>query len=216
MILLSSFLLALSSNLDNMGIGVSYGIRRISIPFLSNLIVAMVTTTGTYIAMSLGDILTSYIPAQLASGMGSGIIVTAGIWVMLQTWIKPNGTAVLASSMTEPKKICEMRIRSLRLLIRILHEPDGVDMDCSGQIEGREALLLAMALTVNNLAGGFGGGMVGISIPLTCALVFILSLLTLAYGVKFGHLYFSRWLSRWASLVAGLILILVGIYEFFF
>jgi len=214
-VFLSSFLLSLSSNLDNIGIGVSYGIRRIAIPFLSNLIVALVTTVGTFLSMSLGDLLARHIPDRLASGTGSGLIIAAGIWVLLQTWIKPNGTSTPPPPvLQETKKVFELRIRSLGLLIRILREPGGVDMDCSGRIEGREALVLALALTVNNLAGGFGGGMVGISIPLTTALVFVLSLLTLAYGVKFGHLYLSRWLGKWASLAAGLILIAVGVYEF--
>ena len=217
MFFLSCFLLALSSNLDNIGIGVSYGIRRIAIPFSSNLIVAVVTTLGTICAMSLGDLVARHIPPEIAAGAGSAVIAAAGVWVMLQTWIKPNGAcAQAAPPVRETTKVFELRIRSLGLLIRILREPVGVDADCSGRIEGREALLLALALTVNNLAGGFGGGMVGISIPLTAGLVFLLSLLTLAYGVKFGHLYLSRWLGRWASLVAGLILVAVAVYEFFF
>jgi len=217
LVFLSCFLLALSSNLDNIGIGVSYGIRRIAIPLFSNLVVALVTTAGTLLAMSLGDLLARHIPAGLAAGAGSAVIAAAGVWVMLQTWIKPNGTCTpVASPAPEPRKVFELRIRSLGLLIRILREPVGVDADCSGRIEGREALLLALALTVNNLAGGFGAGMVGIDIPLTAGLVFVLSLLTLAWGVKFGHLYLSRWLGRWASLVAGLILVAVAAYEFFF
>ncbi len=39
-------LLSLSSNLDNIGVGVSYGIRKVNIPFTSNLLIAVVTRGG--------------------------------------------------------------------------------------------------------------------------------------------------------------------------
>ncbi len=44
--LLTILLLSFSSNLDNVGVGVSYGIRKINIPFTSNLLIAVVTRGG--------------------------------------------------------------------------------------------------------------------------------------------------------------------------
>ncbi len=59
--IISIFLLALSSNLDNVGVGTSYGTRRINIPFGSNLLIAFITTSGTYLSMTLGNVISNFI-----------------------------------------------------------------------------------------------------------------------------------------------------------
>ncbi len=51
---LTALLIALSCNLDNVGVGISYGARGIKIPFVTNLFIALITGTGTLLAMVLG------------------------------------------------------------------------------------------------------------------------------------------------------------------
>ncbi|MGB9803343.1 hypothetical protein, partial [Desulfofundulus sp.] len=173
---LSAFLLALSSNLDNIGIGTSYGIRRIGLPFRSNLIVALVSTTGTIVSMCMGSLVAKYIQAYLANIIGSSIIVGVGAWIILQSWINPSDntaepvcqeTSGSAAPQSGAEKILEFHIKSLGIFVRILREPWRADVDFSKEIDGKEAFLLALALTINNLASGFGGGIVGINIPFT-------------------------------------------------
>ena len=53
--ILTIFLLALSSNLDNIGVGTSYGARGINIPFSSNLLIAVITGAGTFVSMTIGN-----------------------------------------------------------------------------------------------------------------------------------------------------------------
>jgi len=77
-------LLAFSSNLDNVGVGVSYGIRKVNIPFTSNLLIAVVTSIGTLLSVLLGQSIYLFISAEMASLLGGGIIIAAGIWVLLQ------------------------------------------------------------------------------------------------------------------------------------
>ena len=45
--LLTILLLALSCNLDNVGVGIAYGARGIGIPLASNLLIALITAAGT-------------------------------------------------------------------------------------------------------------------------------------------------------------------------
>lgn len=47
-LILSALLFSLSSNLDNLVIGIAYGIKKIRIDTTANLIVALVTSTGTF------------------------------------------------------------------------------------------------------------------------------------------------------------------------
>ena len=68
MYLLIILSLALSSNLDNIGVGLAYGTRKVRLPFLSNLIVAVITSCGTLITMLLGkDMAIHYLNGTLAN-----------------------------------------------------------------------------------------------------------------------------------------------------
>ena len=61
-------LMAISCNLDNLGIGIAYGTRRVSIPFTSNLLIAVITTIGTFLSVILGQ--TMYILSIITIWVG--------------------------------------------------------------------------------------------------------------------------------------------------
>ena len=51
----AAFLIALSCNLDNAGVGISYGTRRIRLPLATNFYIALLTSFGAYLAMVAGQ-----------------------------------------------------------------------------------------------------------------------------------------------------------------
>ena len=53
-LVVSALLFSLSSNLDNIVVGLAFGIKKIHLDAVSNLTVAVITTTGTVIAMLFG------------------------------------------------------------------------------------------------------------------------------------------------------------------
>ena len=75
-----------------------------------------------------------------------------------------------------------------------------------------ELLLLALLLSVNNLAGGIGAGMTGVSPLGTAVMVSVGSMASIAWG---QHLAAKPWLKRWEkylSWIAGGVLIVLGVY----
>ena len=52
--LLSALLFGVSSNTDNLVVGMSYGIKKMPIRWSENLIVALITFMGTVLSMILG------------------------------------------------------------------------------------------------------------------------------------------------------------------
>lgn len=223
--LLSSALLSVSSSLDNLGVAIAFGMRKIRLPFISNLIIAVMTSLGTYISMKAGEYVFTLMPTVLANYLSSGIMIAAGGWVMFQSRAKPdenNGkrekeyeVAARDSVDVTHRTVISVRIKSLGLLIYILREPATVDRDYSGSIDFKEAFLLGLALTLNNLAGGIGGGMAGLNPELTATLTLITSLIFFVTGMRVGHNYFSNWIGERASQMAGLVLIAIGVYELF-
>jgi putative sporulation protein YtaF len=220
--LLSSILLAVSSNLDNLGVAITFGLRKVQVPWAANLLIAVLTGLGTLLSMKAGGYVTSLLPPFWSNLIGSAIMVSVGFWVMFQSWGNPKEKDVkepfaIVKPIVEgaPKTIISLRVKTLEVLIRLLEEPNTVDQDHSGSVDLKEAAFLGAALSLNNIAGGIGGGMSGLNPEITALFAMMISFIFFEIGVKFGKSFFAKYLGDRASQLAGAILILIGVYEFF-
>jgi len=211
--LVTILLLSLSSNLDNVGVGVSYGIRKINIPFTSNLLIALVTSCGTLLSILLGQSIYLFISAEMAGLLGGGIIIAAGIWVLFQEKFMHRGQ----EPQEEKQLVAETGLSrfGFRQIVSILDNPIIADWDFSGHIDLREAIALSLGLTINNIPNGVGAGMLGCGAILMTSSVFLFSIMTIWVGITGGHFGF-KWLGQLTGVISGLILIFVGLYEIFF
>lgn len=216
-------LLVISISLDSFGIGIVYGLRKIKLPFLSNLLIAFITGLSTFIAMKTGLYLFTLLPPHLARYFVAAALIAAGVWTMRQSWAKPdekgntctNADAIQAAGRESNTTVTffTLRIKSLGILIQILKEPVSADRDYSGTIDLKEAFLLGAALSLNNLAGGVAGGMAGLTPALAAFFAAIINILFFWSGNRLGHSYLSRWTGGKAAYIAGLMLITIGLIE---
>jgi putative sporulation protein YtaF len=206
-------LLSLSSNLDNIGVGVSYGVRKINIPFASNILIASITSSGTFLSILLGQSIYLFISPELAGLLGGSIIIAAGIWVILQEKVMRRGE----EPQEEQKLITETGFSrfGFRHIVSILKNPIIADWDFSGHIDLKEATALALGLTINNIPNGVGAGMLGLSPIVTTISVFFFSIITIWIGIS-GGLVGSHRLGKLTGVISGLILISIGVYEILF
>ena len=58
--IISTVFLGLAANLDNFGVGVSYGVQKIRIPFLSNFSIALLSGVVTFISVLSGHLLSQF------------------------------------------------------------------------------------------------------------------------------------------------------------
>jgi putative sporulation protein YtaF len=205
---LSVVLLAISSNLDNLGVGISYGMRKVRIPWQSNLLIAFITSTGTLLSMTFGSLMSYAMDPAVASTVGAFIIMGAGVWVIFLD--RYQGRA--GRERNGPVSIYDVP-QSIARIFSFLKEPLRADLDASGTISLYEGTLLGLALTINNVSSGIGAGMAGVNAVATAVLVLILSLIMLSGGIVLGSSYAARWLGDKAGLVGGLLLIMIGIFE---
>ena len=217
--ILTILILALSSNLDNLGVGLAYGTRKIKLPFSSNLLIAVITSCGTLISMIIGkDVAIIAKNQRAASDVGAGIMVAIGLYLLFQSFRKRDVEALpFAEPLTaRPTGGAQKGPRRwLRQLIRLAREPSLPDWISSRSIELPQAATLGLALTLNNVPNGIAAGLLGLSAALTTIAVFVLSLLTLWFGLWFGARFLSRLLRDWAGPAAGVMLALLGVYELF-
>jgi putative sporulation protein YtaF len=204
--LFSILLFALSANIDNFTVGAAYGIKKIKIGNLSNLIIAIISSVGTLISMTLGLVLSSLIPQYFANIIGNVILIAIGLW-FLKNFVFKNYIVHKSES---------KETGGLKRYTEILDEPEKADADSSGDIDIRETFILAFALTINNFGLGIGASIAGFNIALTTVCTFIFSLLLILLGYRLGKGYLSAFFGKYAELISGIIIIALGLFEMFF
>jgi putative sporulation protein YtaF len=204
-------LMSISCNLDNVGIGIAYGARGVSIPFDSNLLIAFITTSGTFVSAVCGQSLYLVLKPELARYIGSAIIICMGIWIIGQEFIIGGMTGVCSEHIADRAAADQKGL--FAKVMMVLDNPCAADADLSNHIDLKEGTVLGLALTLNNIANGVGAGMIGLNIMWLTVFVFILSIVTIWVGIRIGDRYGQRIFGRLTGLVAGAILVLTGIYE---
>ncbi len=211
--LLPIVFLALSSNGDNVAVGIAYGLGRINVPLPSNLLIAVVTGAGTLASMWLGQAIGSVMNPGLASAVGGAIIVAIGGWVIFQSIraATRDNSALNATIYSGQRP----RPGPLRRLMLVLDNPVGADTNFSRRIELKESWMLAIALSLNNVINGVAAGMLRMNPVLTTLFVMLFSVLTLSAGLTAGYQLGKRWLGSLSGVVSGLLLVALGLYEIY-
>lgn len=194
--------IGIASNLDNAGVGIAYGVRKVHISWLANLIIAAISWIATFLSGIVGDTITRYVPAQAATWTGACVVVLVGLWVFTEPWRKQ-------------RKLKQQRYNqdSANVVSRILRDPMEADFDKSQTISLKEAVVLGVALALNALVGGFDAGVVHIGIVWTSLVVGVFSFVLLGLSEYLGRRYAAESLGDKATYVAGLLLILIGIHQ---
>ncbi|OAB26819.1 sporulation membrane protein YtaF [Paenibacillus macquariensis subsp. defensor] len=190
--------IGLAANLDNLGIGVSFGARSKKIPFSSNLIIAVISMIAAYISITLGSIIAQYIPSDLANWGGGIMIMMIGLWSIIAD-LKNRSERHNNTSSNE--------------ITDLLQHPDKADRDGNNILSRKESITLGIALALNCLAGGFGAGVTGLSPLATTISIGVCSLISIDLGVRVGEQIAKTWLGKWSNRLGGILLVCIGLYE---
>lgn len=202
-----SVLIAFAANLDNLGVGIAYGVLKIKISHRSNLIIAFISFIATWVSAKAGEAISLYLSPQISTIIGAVLLCGVGIWVIAQP-------IITAYKMNQP--IIDVQIFNTRIYMgptEILRYPERIDLDNSRDIGYWEAILLGAALSINALAGGLYAGTTGIPSFFQASLVGIVSLFTIGAGCSLGKKYAAEQLGKYATIVSGTLLILIGIHQ---
>jgi len=200
---LSIFLLCLAPNLDNMAIGLAYGVRKINVPFKSNFAIALFSGFATLISSFFGSLLANYIPNYIGNVIGGCIVCLMGIYTII-SYLHIKRIS---------KKSNENGNQYLDNLKAVMDDPSIADRDYSGDISLKESILLGIALAINCLGTGFGAGMTGVNVLVLTVAVIVFSLITISLGAFVGKCYASRFLGDRSTIISGLLLLIVGVYQ---
>lgn len=188
--------IGIAANLDNLGIGLSFGARSTKVPLLSNLLIAFLSMAATYLAMSAGIFLSHLISPSWGNLIGGIVVVLIGVWG-------------LRSSLKRRRKL----VSDAELDEQMTRMAERSDKDGNHIISWGESISLGFALSFNCIGSGLAAGVSGVS-PLFSALsVGLFSLLTVDIGVRLGSKIAKSWFGKYSELLGCLLLIVIGCYE---
>ena len=191
--MLNSILLAISSSIDSLGIGITYGIKNTKISLVGKIILFIISITITYISIFLGNFIQNIFPSFLTKLIGSGILILMGIY------------------------ICFEALKNRSNSSNVFNNPISSDFDNSKIIDSKEAIFLAIALSLDSLCIGICGSIIDINLFLFPFLVSIFQLFFLSIGTFIGihiNTFYKLPQNIW-SIISGILLILIGFFRFF-
>ncbi|WP_246628255.1 sporulation membrane protein YtaF [Paenibacillus oenotherae] len=224
----SLLLLAFAVSLDGLGVGVTYGLRRIRIPLLSVIIIVLCSGLVVWLSMQLGAVLTDYMSPVVSKWIGACLLILIGCWALYQLWKRrfdrtedhaedndgqPSAPDTGLGMRRTATTILIVELKRLGLVIQILRTPQIADVDRSGIISASEAVLLGFALSLDSFGAGLGAAMIGFSPLLTSAVISTACGLFLLGGLQLGFRLASMRGIRALSVLPGVMLIVMGLMK---
>lgn len=221
--LMSLLILSIAVSLDSFGVGVTYGMRRISINFISLAIITLCTALTLLIAMVLGDAVSHLLPLEWAQRLGGVILFAIGAIAVVNNFRSRRQQAVSPSPSAREtrrrpknnrKRSHWLNWKPIRVILDIWESPLAADFDNSGSISNLEALALGISVSLDSFLAGIGAALMGLSIWQTTVIIAGMSGFLIYLGLQVGIVLASNRLLNRLSYLPGLLLIMLGISKF--
>jgi len=194
--------IALANNVDNIGARIAYSIRGIKITTVINLWISVITFVISALAAFSGTAMSDLFSKRLSSVVSMVLLTAIGVWMIVDPYIRRRRALV--------KEPDEARRKNI---LNVFLNPEHADRDNSKHIDFKEATVLGIALSINNIGGGLGAGMIGLNSWLVGLFSAIISFLALWAG-NYVTEFFVKWkLGNAATVTAGFILIAIGVEQ---
>lgn len=187
------------ANVDNLVIGFSYGIKKTKIPFLSNMIIALMSVLCSLVALLTGHWLSTFLKPSLAGMFGGILLIVIG------------GLSIWSTFYERRQKINEDSSN----FVKVMYEPKTADLDLNNKISIKESILLGFALALNSISTSFSVGLTDPSVMAYLLSIGFFSLLSIWFGVSIGDKVKGalKNMEIYAPIISGLLLFLIGLYE---
>ncbi len=207
--LIALLLLAFAVSLDSFTVGLTYGVRKVTIPTRSLIIILFCTFFILMLAMGIGSIIELFISYDAAERLGGMILIGIGIWVLYQFITSQKNTAGTGKEY----KVIEFEIKPFSIIIKILKKPMEADFNKSGNISSIEAFFLGIALSLDAFGAGIGAALIDLPPILFPIAITISSMCFILVGINIGKIIKNtRWMKS-LTVLPGLALIALGLFK---
>lgn len=202
-------LLVLAVSLDAFVASVHYGVKKIKIPFLSILIINIICSFLLGASTFLGQEAQRFLPEGLTSMISFVILIFLGMYYLFEGLVK----FYLESKKDRTGEI-EIKFADIRFMVNVYIDETRADKDASKVLDSKEAIYLAIALSLDSLTIGFGSGLSDMHYLNIVILSFLAGFVSIFSGLIIGE-KISSGIKFNLSWVSGLLLIILAILRLF-
>ena len=152
--ILEPLVLVTALSVDAFVASFAYGTNQIKIPFRSVAVISGICSAILGVSLFLGSLVRPFMPEHLAGVLCFSILFLLGIAKLCDSAIK----SLIRRSQGIHKKI-SFSAMHLRFILDVYANPENADSDCSKSLSAAEAAPLAIALSLDGLAVGFGAAL---------------------------------------------------------
>ena len=203
--MLASLLLVSSLCIDSFVASISYGTSKIRIPPLSVIIINLVCTSTLACSLLIGSIFKSFLPGDLPVALGFLLLMALGIYRLFEYIFKSY-----ISKCSKSDSPLKFKLFDFQFVLQVYANEIKADFDNSKSLNIKESFYLALALSLDSLAVGFGSSLCTINYIQVLILCFVIGILCVSLGVFIGR-QFAQKLHLELSWLSGVLLILLEI-----
>jgi len=202
--IVEALFLTFALSVDAMVSGFAYGTKQIKIPISSIIIINIICSSMLAAAMLAGNYLNQFIPERMATIICFILLLILGAIKLFDSFFK-----TLINKNNGMKKIINFSLFNIRFILNIYANPESADRDASCVLSPIEAISLAIALSLDGLAVGFGTGLKETDIFLVTLLSLFTNAAAILIGCQIGNTL-ARKVHLNLSWIGGLLLIILA------
>ena len=207
--MLQSLLLVLSICLDTFLASIAYGTEKIKIPLSSSIIINLVCSSFLCVSLLLSNILNDFIPIGIANILSFLLLLSIGVYRIFEVFFKKYIRKLSYKDMPFTFKVFDFKF-----VLQVYADEIKADYDKSKLLTAKEAFYLAVALSLDSLAVGFGSGLGYINYIQVIALCFLVGIVCIGLGSYLGR-HFANILNINISWLSGVLLIILSMLRNF-
>ncbi|WP_313756829.1 sporulation membrane protein YtaF [Tissierella sp.] len=204
---MENILLVLALSLDAFMASIAYGTNKIKMPFKSILIIDIVCATFLALSIFFGIQIRKVLPESIALILGATILILLGIYYLFESIFK----SYLENKLKENEKV-KIKLFDIWFVIDVYVDETKADFNLSKNLDSKEALYLATALSLDSLAVGFGSSLGNINYLQVIGLSLIIGMLSIWSGLFIGKKIVEKTKIN-LSWLSGIILIILGLLK---
>lgn len=204
------FFLVAAVSMDGFVVGMTYGLRKVRVPFQAILVIMSCSGAVVFFTMTIGESLRSTIPPHVTTKIGGTILICIGV---LSMWNSMRSKRELSSDLQTSYE--EKNSSFPAKIATVLSTPSRADMDQSGRISMAESFILGFALSMDAFGAGFGAAMLGYTAMTTTIFIAVMSGGFLFAGLRVGAVFSQYKAMQKFVYIPATILIIIGTSSFF-
>jgi len=208
--IIEALILASALSIDAFVVSFAYGSNRIKIPFLQINIINILGSSVLALSLLAGIIIKGLIPAWLTIVISFTILFSLGIIKLLDSITK----SVIKRNINVTKQV-RFSFLNFKFIINLYANPEAADQNSDRIISPVEAIALALALSLDGLAIGFGAALGNTSILTVLIASLITDLALIILGLYLGH-KLAKKTGLNLSWLSGVILIIIAFMNLVF